>query len=42
MAQEAVRKGGLQQLIQLKGRETDGDAPELAACFVEMKAEIAG
>jgi radical SAM protein with 4Fe4S-binding SPASM domain len=40
MAQEAVREGGLQQLIQLKRHKTDGDGPE-AACLVEIKAELA-
>jgi radical SAM protein with 4Fe4S-binding SPASM domain len=37
MAQEAVRQGGLQQLIQLSGRKNSRDRHELAAELVEMK-----
>lgn len=41
MAQEAVRKGGLQQIIQLSDGESDGNASEVAADLVELKAELA-
>jgi radical SAM protein with 4Fe4S-binding SPASM domain len=37
MAQEAVRQGGLQHLIQLSARKNSRDIPELAGDLVEMK-----
>jgi radical SAM protein with 4Fe4S-binding SPASM domain len=37
MAQEAVRQGGLQQLIQLSARKNSRDIHELAGDLVEMK-----
>ncbi len=42
MAQEAVRMGGLQQLVQLSGFKSGGDAAEAADDLVELKTGLAG